>query len=443
VGAASSSSIDSAPRLQPPPLMKPANSAFTQPNARRHVSIRRGSTIITQSSSSVGEHEKKREPIPEIVEVEEEAASPRVSGSEHSELGNSDVAGDAQADALRETASFTGPTSESGLLPTSSPGRGTRDADVASSHHLPLPVSIDSSVFFKQQHSEPVEGSSRHRAVTCITPSKSGSGDSGDGGAHVVPFDRSPFDGQAPSVSGTAHSSSAPLATAAAAASSSDSAVGTLSAQNPKVLALKSSFAQKYTGDRAQPYVPGSRRTNALKSVSEEITGNAAAEAARESHRQQSAGDKSGWVDKMKKNIVGFFEGGDSDASSSEDEHGQHGHDYHAAAAAAVPAAVELDKQRLIEIRTAIKDANPPLVRDNRDNKKKLFGIGTTDVQPLTFRGQEFVDWLLDVTKAGEYVVRSRGEAVKVGEAMISKHLVRNFDSSISAAFKDSDDLYR
>ena len=438
---------------QLPFTMRPASSAFTQPNHRRHVLIRRGSSIVTSTpSSSTGEHNLKREAFPSVAEGEDAASNHRLSGSESS----SDAAGDAQSAALQDNSSLPRPASEgfsSAAMPGSgagSPqGRGARNTDDRSSHH-PLPASLDSSDVFAHQQNTTVDDVPRHRAVTFIvmpdsSPSKKGSGDAVAAGAHAAatPFDRSPFDGHVPGAAATASSSSGPSLSAAGVSSGSNSAVAALTPQSIKVQATKSAIEQLYVGGRAQAYVPGGRRT--LKPAVEEVVTKAAAGAASgESQRQQSVGDKSGWVDKMKKNIVGFFEGGESDASSSDDEHGHHGH---SPAAVVLHTAVELDKPRMNQIVTAFKSAVPPLVREHK--KKSILGslsLGSdkSDACPMTFKGQDFVDWLLDSAKAGTYVVRSRGEAVKIGEAMTTWNLVRKFESdAANTAFKDSDELYR
>ena len=134
----------------------------------------------------------------------------------------------------------------------------------------------------------------------------------------------------------------------------------------------------------------------------------------------------------MKKNIVGFFEGGDSDMSSSDEEHA-----YDAVTHA------ELELPMLQGIIEAVKAASPPLVCEHK--KTSRFALGSSaHVLPLTFKGSALVDWLMDSSKAGKFAVQSRARAVAVCEAMGANHLMRNFEKdSSSTAFKDADLLYR
>ncbi len=183
---------------------------------------------------------------------------------------------------------------------------------------------------------------------------------------------------------------------------------------------FKKAAEEKYVKG-AGPPAPGSRRNRPEHSAKSADAASAA------------AGDKSGWVDKMKKNIVGFFEGGDSDASSSEEEHGGA-----AAAADDVPPS-EVDANILPSIIAAIKAAQPPLVRTN--SKKTWIG---TETHPHSLKGGEFVDWLLDHSKAGGLAVPTRARAVAIGEAMCSRNLMRGSEKGAAgAAFKDGDSLYR
>ena len=160
-----------------------------------------------------------------------------------------------------------------------------------------------------------------------------------------------------------------------------------------------------------------------------------ASQGGRSDDQQNAAGDKSGWVDKVKRNIVGFFEGGDSDGSSSDEDvaGGQH-------AEAHAPPVIELDMDMLQKIIVAVKATLPPIVQNHKKNPLMPF----SDVLLLTFKGSALVDWLLDRSKAGTFAVQGRAQAVAVGEAMCSSGLIRNIEKgSLSAIFKDADLLYR
>jgi hypothetical protein len=161
--------------------------------------------------------------------------------------------------------------------------------------------------------------------------------------------------------------------------------------------------------------------------------------------------DGLGWMDKMKKNIVGLFEGGDSDASSSDDEVVEQpaADDEVVEQPAAAPAAklqqqgAGMNFERLVNIIEAFKAAEPQLICDHKKNSRFAMGP-SSEVLPLTFKGSDFVEWLVDRGRAGEFSTLSRATAVGIGEEMSLRKLLRNVDKdALSTVFKDGDSLYR
>jgi hypothetical protein len=391
--------------------MKHASSAFSQPqpSARRLVSIRRGSSVILKNSSS-GEALQKREQDALLV-VEEEDSS----------MQNSF---DSPQSASLVAAEVCNQCSSAADSPASASDSGAQEetAPKSSGRKLCSPSLPDTSAGAAAQSGEDASDSSKPRKVTFSPPPSPSS--RREAAVLTAPFDRSPFD-----------SHSEPLHTpapAAAVAGSASSAL--LSSQMAKILEMKSAIEQQYAGGKPQAYVPGSRRTSKF-TPQDHVQGRTAPTAAASGRRQQlqqSETDKSGWLDKMKKNVVGFFEGGDSDISSSDDEHPQQDTE-----------GAEIDKQLLQNIIAAVKTADPPLVCEHK--KTSRFALGSSaHVLPLTFRGSELVDWLIDPAKAGKFVMNSRARAVAICQAMGSNNLIRNFEKDgTNTSFKDADLLYR
>jgi hypothetical protein len=382
--------------------MKHSSSAFSQPqpSIRRLVSIRRGSSIILKNPPS-GEHAQKREPDSLLVVEEEDASIHQAFDSPQNAAG----AGAAAA--------TDGPT------PTTDSSAEDGSVHDGRSRTQRSPSLPDNSVGAGEHCGEDSSDASKLRRVTFSPPSASSN--SHDTGLHSAPFDRSPFD-----VRAEASSPAAPAVTVGGSASSA-----AISSQMAKILEAKSAIEQQYVGGKSQAYVPGSRRT--LKSAVQLAVQDSVAPASQRSqHLQHAEVDKSGWLDKMKKNVVGFFEGGDSDISSSDEEHPQHNIEL-----------AEVDVQMLQTIIEAVKAADPPLVHEHK--KASRFALGSSShVLPLTFRGSALVDWLLDPAKAGKFAVQSRSRAVAICQAMGSNGLIRNFDKdAASSSFKDADLLYR
>jgi hypothetical protein len=367
---------------QPQPLnVKATSSAFSQPtgSARRlttALSLRRGSSFVIKNPAPSELDQKKKTPGLQRL-VEEDAGN-----------FEDNAGGGASADDRAAAADPTQPPESDAPV-----FKSERDAEIhGGSSSSPL-----RSPHIRQADN----GSSPPRRVNFQVQSASGDAES----AAAAPPD------QLPSGGGSALSVVAvppPI---------------TQSVKNAAAL-FKKLTEEKYMAGKGEGegHPPGSRRNRPHAAPQ-----SAAAPSA-------VAGDKSGWVDKMKKNFVGFFEGGDSDASTSDEEH-EHERSSAAAAADDAPPS-EVDAKLLPNIIAAIKAAQPPLVRTN--TRRAFFG---TETHPHSFKGCEFVDWLLDASKAGKLTVPSRARAVAIGEAMCSRNLMRG--SEKGADFKDADVLYR
>jgi hypothetical protein len=373
---------------QPQPLnAKATSSAFSQPtgSARRlttALSLRRGSSFVTKNPAPSELDQKKKAPgLQRLVE-------------EDADNFEDNAGAEASAEDRAAAADPTQPPESDAPV-----FKSERDAEIRGG---------SSSSPLRSPHIRQADnGSSPPRRVNFQVQSASGDAES----AAAAPSDQLPSGG-----------GSAPPVVAVPPPI-------TQSVKNAAAL-FKKSAEEKYLaakGEGEGPHPPGSRRTRPRAAAPSAV-----------------AGDKSGWVDKMKKNFVGFFEGGDSDASTSEEEQeqeqgqGQEQEQERSSAAAAAHDAPpsEVDAKLLPSIIAAIKAAQPPLVRTN--TRRAFFG---TETHPHSFKGCEFVDWLLDPSKAGELTVPSRARAVAIGEAMCSKNLMRG--SERGADFKDADVLYR
>ena len=379
----------------PQPLnVKATSSAFSQPGSARRLttalSLRRGSSFLIKNPAPSELDQKKKAPGLQRL-VEEDA-------------GNSeDNAG----------------------------GGANADDRAAAANHTQPPES-DAAVFKSERDAEVPGGSSSSPVRSCHQA------DNGSPPPRRVNFQVQPASGSvesvvaAPSVQLPSGGSSAPPvvvgdATAAVLPPTTQS-------EHPAAL-FKKSAEEKYKGEDG-PRALVTRRVREHTAKSAEHTAKSAVAP------PAVAGDKSGWVDKMKKNIVGFFEGGDSDVSSSDEEHGGHAAAADAEAAREVPVS-EVDVKLLPSIIAAIKAAQPPLVRTNM--KKSFFNMLSSFASyPHSFKGSEFADWLVDASKAGELAVPSRARAVAIGEAMCSRNLMRGIEKGAAgAAFKDADLLFR
>ena len=363
--------------------MKPASSAFSQPGSRRRVSIRSASTIIGKPSS-LGETSQKRE----LQAVEEE---------DFSTVQNSFDSPQSFADDGEEAAAAATGTSRTSRAsaPLSDSSAESRGAQFDSSPATPRVAALDSAASASEQSGEAGDVSSNLRTATVVQPSSS-SAVTASTISHGDATARSPFDSRA-DVSA--------VATVAA------SAAGGL------MTVTKAESAKREIGQYYSNIHERLRRT---------------AQPVAEGARTAAAGH--GWVDKVKRNIVGFFEGGDSDASSSDEE---------AARQAPQPRVQpsEMSREWLQSIVVAVKAARPPIVFDHKKNS--MFAL-SSDVLQLTFKGGALVDWLLDHSKAGDFAVQERAQAVAIGEAMCSNGLIRNFEKgATSMIFKDAELLYR
>jgi hypothetical protein len=370
--------------------MKPANSAFSHPAPRsgRRVSIRSTSVIIGRASSSSGDSAQKRD----LQAVEEEDASiqnfhdsPQGSIADSGAEAAAASSGDSPASFEHSAALPHGFGAENQTAPfSSSPGCvASLDTPAASSTMaVPIPLSR------RHTHS---------------------------GSVSAIPEAENPE-----SVPLNGHIELSPVT--AAATTGADNAGGRPSLTAANVESTKRNIEQFFsTGIHARMRRAGNRAENP------------AAEAAVRGE-QRTATPAHGWVDKVKRNIVGFFEGGDSDPSSSDDE------------TANVPAEVhalpsDLNEEYLLSVIAAVKAADPAIVHDHKKNS--LFAL-SSDVLQLTFRGSALVDWLIDRSKAGKFAVQGRAQAVVLGEAMCSCDLIRNVEKGPAGTiFKDADVLFR
>jgi hypothetical protein len=377
--------------------MKQASSAFSHPqsSSRRRVSIRSSSAIIGKPSSS-GETLQLRG----LQAVEEEDYSSLQNVLHNSqniptseEGGTATASSDVAAASENFVTSLTDLSAECGIEL-----KGGPQLPLALAPSLELP---SASAQLREVDDRSESGPHSFPSITTSVPSNSNTK------RNAELAGRSTFDGiveLSPIVA---------VATSAAAGAS-----GMPIIPSTKAEMVKTSIAQHY--ETIHKVVARTRTAQA-------------SQGGRSDDQQNAAGDKSGWVDKVKRNIVGFFEGGDSDGSSSDEDlaGGQH-------AEAQSPPVIELDT--LQKIIVAVKATLPPIVQSHKKNPLMPF----SDVLSLTFKGSALVDWLLDRSKAGTFAVPGRAQAVAVGEAMCSSGLIRSIEKgSLSTIFKDADLLYR
>jgi hypothetical protein len=397
--------------------MKPASSAFSHPqsSSRRRVSIRSSSAIIGKPSSS-GETLQQRG----LQAVEEEDYSSLQNALHYSQnIPESERGGSATSSSDVPAASKDSDTSPTDL---------SVECEIALDDGPQLPLAIAPSLELPSASAQLIELDDRSESGPRSFPSSTATANTTDFrfNTHLV------------ASTATASSNSNTKRNAELAGRSSFDGIVELS----PIVALAASAAGGVSG---VPIMPSTKAEMVKSSIAQHYSNihkvaartrtAQASQGGRSDDLQNAAGDKSGWVDKVKRNIVGFFEGGDSDGSSSDEDvaGGQH-------AEAHAPPVIELDIDTLQKIIVAVKATLPPIVQNHKKNPLMPF----SDVLLLTFKGSALVDWLLDRSKAGTFAVQGRAQAVAVGEAMCSSGLIRNIEKgSLSAIFKDADLLYR